>query len=304
MARLGKVLASPYLQLSTAALLWSGNFIVGRALRGLISPLALNFWRWVIALAILLLFTHRLLWEHRRTIAREWKLIAALGFSGIAAFHTSVYAALVTTSALNALLLLVITPLLIAVGGWMAFRDPVTSRQVLGLGVSLAGAILLIARGSLSVLLTLEFTAGDLWMLLAVALWTVYSLLLKRRPAGLPQSALLCATTIAAVILMLPVYAWTGSGEELRSLRAPALWGLGYVAVFASVLAFLFWNNGVSKIGASRAGTFLYLMPFFGAVLSVIFLGEGVQMYQATGGVLIFIGIALMNWAREESMPT
>jgi drug/metabolite transporter (DMT)-like permease len=284
--------------LATAAFLWSGNFVVGRALRDTISPLALNFWRWTIALGVLLVFTHRPLWAHRRLILREWKLMTALGFTGIATFHTCVYLALVTTSAVNALLLLAMGPLLTVFGAWIVFRDPVTPAQLFGLGVSLLGAVLLIARGSLGSLMALHFGTGDLWMLLAVALWSAYSLLLKRRPAELPQSVLLTATTLIGVVWMLPVYVWVQSGEALPHLNAQAVWGLFYVAVFASILAFLLWNDGEAKIGPNRASTFIYLMPFFGAVLSFALLGEGVQPYQVTGGLLIFLGLGLMNWWR------
>lgn len=291
-------LLSPYTGLATAAFLWSGNFVVGRALRDTISPLALNFWRWTIALVVLLVFTHGPLWAHRRLILREWKLMAALGFTGIATFHTCVYLALVTTSAVNALLLLVMSPLLTVFGAWIVFRDPVTPAQIAGLGLSLLGAVLLIARGSLGSLMALHFGTGDLWMLLAVALWSAYSLLLKRRPADLPQSVLLSATTLIGVAWMLPVYAWAQAGEALPQLSAQAVWGLFYVAVFASILAFLLWNDGVAKIGPNRASTFIYLMPFFGALLSFTFLGEGVQPYQVAGGLLIFLGLGLMNWRR------
>lgn len=151
--------------------------------------------------------------------------MVALGFTGVAAFQTCVYLALATTSALNALLLLVTTPLLTVFGAWALFRDPVTTKQLLGLVVSLVGAVLLIARGSLSSLLGFHFGAGDLWMLLAVVLWAAYSLLLKKRPAELPQSVVLTASAITGIIGMLPVYVWTYTGEELprlrRSRRAP-----------------------------------------------------------------------------------
>lgn len=292
-------LASPQVGLSAAALFWSGNFIVGRALRDEISPVSLNFWRWMIALAILLPFTLGSLWVHRQVILREWKLIAAIGLTGIAAFHTCVYLALVTTTAINALLWLAMTPLLIVLGSWLVFQDRITLQQLLGIGVSLVGAIVLIAQGSMSLLMALRFSTGDLWMLLAVVLWAIYSLLLKRRPVELPQTALLSASTVAAILLMSPVYLWGLPSEQQLLPSTQVVWGLLYVSLFASVLAFLLWNNGVSRIGPSRAGTFIYLMPVFGAVLSVAFLGEGVQLFQLAGGVLVFSGIALMNWKRS-----
>lgn len=292
-------LTSPQVGLSAAALFWSGNFIVGRALRDEISPVSLNFWRWMIALAILLPFTLGSLWVHRQVILREWKLIAAIGLTGIAAFHTCVYLALATTTAINALLWLAMTPLLIVLGSWLVFQDRITLQQLLGIGVSLVGAIVLIAQGSMSLLMALRFNTGDLWMLLAVVLWAIYSLLLKRRPVELPQTALLSASTVAAILLMSPVYLWGLPSEQQLLPSTQVVWGLLYVSLFASVLAFLLWNNGVSRIGPSRAGTFIYLMPVFGAGLSVAFLGEGVQLFQLAGGVLVFSGIALMNWKRS-----
>jgi drug/metabolite transporter (DMT)-like permease len=294
----GALLASPHLGLAIAALLWSGNFVVGRALRGRISPLALNFWRWTIALAFLLVLTRGLLWAHRRVLAREWKLLAALGLTGIAAFHTCVYVALETTTAVNALLLLAMSPLLTVFAAWALFRDPVDARQGLGLAVALAGAVLLISRGDAGFLIGLRFGAGDLWMLLAVVLWTTYSLLLKKRPPQLPETVLLTATAAAGVAAMLPVFGGMQLGAAMPRLGAPALWGLLYVSLFASVIAFLLWNRGVAKIGPNKAVTYLYLMPFFGAVLAFVFLGEGLQGHQLVGGAAIFLGIALMNWRR------
>jgi len=294
-AGLLQALTSPYLGLTTAALLWSGNFVVGRALRGQIEPLALNFWRWSIGLGVLLLFTWGPLWAHRRLLLRHWKLVTLLGATGMAAFHTCVYIALTSTSALNALLLLVLAPLFTACGAWAVFREPVMPGQQLGLAVSLGGALLLIARGSLVGLAQLHFGAGDLWMLLGVLIWTVYSLLLKRRPAALPQAVLLTASTATGVACMLPPYLWLQWGAPLPHLSTDALLGLLYIAIMASPLAFFLWNRGVAQIGPSRASTFIYLMPFFGALLSFIFLGEGVQGYQLAGGALVFLGIALMN---------
>ena len=288
-------LLSPQLGLSAAALFWSGNFIVGRALRDVVSPLPLNFWRWMIALAILLPFTGASLWRHRQIILREWKLIAAIGVTGIGAFHSFVYLALVSTSAVNALLLLATSPLLIALASWIVFKDRITTLQWLGMGVSLLGAVTLIAQGSFSQLLALRFGAGDLWMLLAVLLWTAYSLLLKRRPAELPQPTLLCASIIAALAFMAPLVGLGVAGEKTVSLSLTVVWGLLYVSLFASVFAFLLWNTGVAKIGPSRAGTFIYLMPVFGAALAFVFLDEGIQWFQWFGGALVFLGIAVMN---------
>lgn len=294
-SRTTAILLSPRLLLTCAALFWAGNFIVGRALRGDIPPVSLNFWRWTIALFFLLPLSVAQLRRHRTLLLQQWKLILALGATGVAAFHTSVYLALTTTPAVNALMFLAIAPMVIAVVSWLAFRDTITSRQALGIFISLVGALVVIARGDLNVLLALRFNPGDLWMLAAVPIWAVYSVLLKRRPAALPHLTLLTATVIAGVGLLLPLYLWQVWHAETMVVNAPNLLGLLYIAVFASVVAFLFWNRGVAAMGPTKAGMFTYLMPVFGAVLAVLFLSEPIAPYHVLGAVFVFSGIALTN---------
>ena len=197
-----------HIGLGLAALFWAGNFVVGRALRDAITPLELNFWRWALALAIMLPFTWALLRSQCRRLLRHWRLILALGVSGIAAFHTMVYQALLTTDALNALLLFTMTPLFIVLGDAVFFRVHITPLQNVGMALSLTGALILIARGDMHTLRAMNFGAGDLWMLGAILLWASYSLLLKHRPAGLPQPALLSVSTVSALLLMLPFMLW------------------------------------------------------------------------------------------------
>jgi drug/metabolite transporter (DMT)-like permease len=285
--------SAPQLLLSAAALFWAGNFIAGRALRGDIPPVSLNFWRWTIALLILLPFTFARLRLHRAALLREWKLVLALGATGIALFHTAVYSALTTTPAINALLFLAISPMAIAVLSWLVFRDTITRRQAAGIAISLAGAVVVIARGDPAALAGLRLNPGDLWMLLAVLVWALYSVLLKRRPASVPPLALLTASVIAGVALLLPAYLWQVGHGETMVLNTPNSAALLYIALFASVLAFLFWNRGVAELGPTRAGMFTYLMPVFGAALAIWLLGEPIAPYHILGAALVFGGIIL-----------
>lgn len=164
-------LLPPSLLIAFAPLFWAGNFVVGRALRGEIQPVALSFWRWAIALLILLPFSVVELRRDWPTIRANGPWIAVLGATGVAAFQTCVYLALTTTTAINALLFVSICPLLILLGSWLAFRDAVTLPQFLGILLSIVGAAIVIARGSFSTLLQLQFNRGDLWMLLAALVW-------------------------------------------------------------------------------------------------------------------------------------
>jgi drug/metabolite transporter (DMT)-like permease len=288
---------SPALGLTLAVLFWSGNFIVGRALREDISPLTLNLWRWIIALAILLPFTLRPLVQYRGELIRLWLLLLVLAFTGIACFQTFVYLALVTTTAVNALLLLCLTPVLIMIGNWILYHDRATWFQVMGMTIAFAGAVMLIAHGDFQSLAALEFGTGDLWMLVAVVMWAIYSLLVKKKPAALPHTVLLSASSVIAVIMMLPVAMLTGQVTVI--LNPHTTWGIVYVAIFPSVLAFLLWNRGVALIGPSRSGVFMYLMPAFGAVLSLLFLDEKIQMYQLVGGALVLGGVIVLNWRQS-----
>lgn len=288
--------ALPYLLLAGAALLWSGNFVIARALRDAVPPVSLNFWRWLLALIILLPFSMAPLRQHSALLRREWKLMLALGVTGIAAFHTLVYLALRTTPAINAVLLTSTAPMTIVLVSWLFFRETITARQALGILLSLGGVLLVITRGQISSLLALRFEAGDLWMLLAVPVWALYSVLLKRRPAGLPQLALLTSTVVAGLLVLLPLYLWRLAQGEVVRLSAGSVAGILYIAVFAAVVAFLFWNQGVAAIGPNRAGLFIHLMPVFGALLSILFLGERIAAFHVAGAALVFAGIALGSW--------
>lgn len=292
-------LTSPYLLLTGTALFWSGNFIAGRAGRAELPPFALNFWRWTLALAILMALTAGPLWHYRSAIRRHWRLILGLGAVGIVAFHGFTYTALQTTEAINAVLVLSATPMAIVVVAWLMFRDTITARTAVGIVVAMAGAVTVIARGDVAVLLGLQANPGDLWMLAAALSWAVYSVLLKRRPEELPPLVLLTATVLVGVVLQLPIYLYTLAAGQRIVPTVSSIATIVYVAVFASVLAYIFWNRGVREVGPSRAGVFIHLMPLFSAILAVVFLGERIAWYHLAGGGLIVLGIAMASGRRS-----
>jgi drug/metabolite transporter (DMT)-like permease len=288
-----KLLLSPYLLLSLTSVIWAGNFIVGRALREDISAVELNLWRWTLALVILFPLSYRQLRQHWPLLIQHWRLLSLLGFSGIAAFHTSVYAALKTTTAVNAILFLSLSPVLIVIGSRISGKDSITGRQLLGILVSLAGAIVLVVRGEFATLVDLHFYRGDLWMLFAVTMWSVYSILLKQKPAALPQLSMLTGSAICAVAMLLLIFVFTQHGHSSVAWSGRVIFALLYVGILASIVAFLFWNKGVAEVGPNRAGVFLHLMPVFGALLSVVFLNEGIAVYHLVGAALVFSGLTL-----------
>ncbi|WP_455199033.1 DMT family transporter [Kaarinaea lacus] len=296
------LLASPVIALCLSSLLWSGNFIVGRALRDEVEALTLNYWRWLIALLLLLVLGFSRTRQNFSALRRHWFFMVVLSLTGIVGFHLCVYQALKTTYAINALLFLSISPLLIILGSRLAYKDSINYWQVTGVMLSLAGVIGLLTQGDLQRLGSLQFNVGDIWMLVAVALWSAYSVILKRKPEPLSQSALLNGTAAAGVVIMTPLYLMTMTDGIGMALTLPNISGLLYVSVFSSVVAYYCWNYGVNKLGPNTAGSFLHLMPLFGAILSVVLLGEEIRSYHLVGAGFIAAGIALSRRAGAGSI--
>lgn len=285
--------------LALAPLLWSGNFVLGRALRDEIGALELNVWRWTIALAVLLPFTVRELRSQWGLLRRQGGFVLALGLTGVAVPHTCVYAALQGTTAVNALLLLSLTPLLIVLGARVLSGEALRPGQGLGMMIAMAGAVVLIVRGRPAALLAFQFQQGELWMLPAVVAGAAQALLLKRTPPGIGQASLLTASIIAALALMLPLL--LAFGAPALPATARMLAGLGYTGVLASALAFVLWNRGVARIGPGHAAPYLFLMPLYGSILSLLILGEPLQGFQYAGGALLLFGLWLGRSRGEPS---
>ncbi|MFN2323982.1 MAG: DMT family transporter [Trueperaceae bacterium] len=289
----------PYLYLIASALFWAGNFVVARALRDAWSPVLLNSARWTIALAVLLPFAWGPLRAHWGTLRANLGWLLALAATGVVGFQTFVYLALATTPVVNAAILGATVPVVIALGAWFAYGERLGRLQAVGIAVSLAGALVVVARGDLATLATLRATPGDLWMAAAVPCWAAYTLLLRRAPAGLPQTALVASTSALGLLLLAPLLGWRLTVGETFPVAPAALAGALYIGLFPGLVAFVFWNRGVAAIGAIRAGSFLHLMPPFAAVLGVAFLGERLAGYHAAGAALVVAGLVLAGWRRS-----
>jgi drug/metabolite transporter (DMT)-like permease len=282
------------LALTLAALFWAGSFVVLRALRDEIDPVLLTFARWFISLLLFLPFVWRDLARSAHALVREWRLIVALGATGIALFHPLVFLALQHTSATNALITFSLTPVVILlVASAIAGRLP-TMLHIGGASVSLTGAVILITRGEIAALTANGLNVGDFWMLAAVGVWAAYSLLLRRRPADLPQTVTLVGS-VAFALPALVAFMLLSGPSLVVSVSLPLLLGVGYIALFASVIGFLLWSHGVAELGPSRAGQFVHLMPVFGAALAFLFLGEPLSAAQVVGAVLVLTGLMLIE---------
>jgi drug/metabolite transporter (DMT)-like permease len=290
-------LSSPWLLMALAMLFWSGNWLLGRALRDDVTPVALNFWRWVGALAILLPFTARRLRPAWPLLRQHWRILGVLGLLSVALFQQLVYLALEYTTAINAAIFNSTGPIVIVCIGWVLFRDTISARQGLGIALSLLGVLGIVTHGDWGVLLRLRFNPGDLWALASVPVWGLYTVLLKRRPAGLDPLVFIVVIAAVGVTAMLPIYAWDLQSGGRMVFTPATLATIAYMALFASVLAYVFWNHAVAQVGANKAGLFLHLHPAFTTVLAMVFLGEALHGYHIVGIAFIVAGIYLTTAA-------
>jgi drug/metabolite transporter (DMT)-like permease len=290
-ARTPRLLA--FVLLALANLLWSGNWVLGRALHETFDPVTLNFWRWLVALAVLVPFAARGLAGKLGLIRRHLGILLLLALTGVTLFQTLVYVGLRSTTTVNAVLLNSSAPLFMLACSWVIERERATRRQLAGVLISLAGILVILSHGALDNLLALEVHAGDALILFAMPIWGVYSVLLKRRPPGLGGLELLCVIAVAGTLMLAPVYALEAVRGAPPAVTPASLAGVLYIGIGASVLGFVFWNRGVSHVGANAAGFTLHLLPAFGTVLAIVFLGETFAPFHAVGIATIVAGVVL-----------
>jgi drug/metabolite transporter (DMT)-like permease len=281
----------PYALLALANLFWAGNWVLGRALRDAFSPVTLNFWRWLLAALVLLPFALPQLAGKGKLVRSHAPLLLALALTGVVLFQSLVYLGLQTTTTVNAVLLGSSGPLFMLLCSWALERERATPGQLAGMLVSLAGVCIILGRGELANLLQFRFHPGDAWIVLAMPIWGVYSVLLKRWPKDLGGTGFLFVLAAAGLPILLPAMAVESMIVSPKPLTPAGLAGLVYVALFASVGAFICWNRGVAAVGANAAGFSMPLLPAFGTVLAILFLGEEVRPFHLAGIVTILTGV-------------
>lgn len=283
----------PYLLLILTTLFWSGNFVISRGMHNALPPVALSFWRWALACLILCLFGLRHLLAQRSLAQSHKRFLLIQALLGVAGFNTLIYWAMQSTTAINAALINSATPILIVIISWVRFGERLAWRQALGVLLSLSGVIFIISGGNITALLQLQVGYGDLLVVCAACLWATYSVNLKNYPPGLHPLAYQTAIAIIGLAALLPLYLLELASGKTFAVTISTIATIAYVAIFASVLAFIFWNKAVSALGANIAGPFIHLMPVFSTILAVLFLDETLGGVQLAAIFMIFSGIVL-----------
>lgn len=292
--------ARPYLLLVVCMLCWAGNIVIMRASAWHIPPMQLSFIRWTLSCIMFLPIT----WPY---LKKDWPLMRAtvlfmivLSLTGMAIPNQLTLWSLSHTTALNALLLQSITPLLIAAWAIVLYRERLSWLQLIGLVISLLGVVVIVGKGDLEVLRTVSVNPGDVGIFLGLIVFGFYSAITKKRPAVHPFSFLWITMAISAGA-MIPLSAWEYSGGQRVSADWTTVLTLAYLTVFGSVASLLFFNRAIELIGPNRTAPFMNLTPVFGSVMAIVFLSETPQLFHGLGYALVLLG--LYFGTRRASVP-
>lgn len=273
-----------------ANIFWAGNYIFGKYVVAELTPLQMTFSRWSIAAILLFPIAQWIEQPNWRDVWSRWKILLVMSLTGIIAYNYLLYEALRYTSSLNASLVNAVNPVLIALFSALILKEKIPLKNKLGLLVSLCGVLLVLTKGQVLQIFRLEYNTGDLLMILAILVWTFYSILGKKI-LSIPPISATAVSVLIALIILLPFVLYTGLQIPHSS---QALVGIIYMGLFPSVGAFVFWNIGIRQMGPGRAGIFMYLITVFTAIIGLI-LGQPITFIQISGGLLVFIGLYLSS---------
>ena len=280
--------------LAIMPLFFSSNLIIGRAANESVEPWTLAFLRWVVAFLILLPFAWAGLVRHRVSLRQQWQLIGVMGLLGMWICGAGVSFALDYTTATHGTLIYTSSPVLIVLLEWLFRGRPIGLREGIGITLAIAGVVTIVVEGSLDLLLSFRFNIGDIIFAIAALSWAVYSVLL-RRPSltEIPTLSLFAALALAGAVTLLPFTFVEVVATHRFPMSLDAWASIFGVAFVSSVLAFSCFQYGIKVVGPATTGLFMYLMPPYGVLMAVVFLGERLHAYHLLGFVLIMIGLVL-----------
>ncbi|MEX0589795.1 MAG: DMT family transporter [Xanthobacteraceae bacterium] len=296
----GRLYNAPYLLLVLTTLFWAGNINVGRYAAGYVPPVALGTLRWVGAALILLPFALPYLRADWPVIRKHAAMLTLLSLLSISAYNTLTYYGLQFTEAINAVILQSTGSLVVVAFAFLLFGERLGPWQLFGMILSFAGVAVVVSRGESAALLDFRLNIGDLILLAAIASYSLYTVLLRRRPPIHPLS-FVTLTMGWGAILLLPFWAAEIAGGRTVPLEAASLAIVAYVIIFPSLLAHFFFFRGVEMIGANRAAPFMYLIPVFATALAILFLGEELHLFHAAGFMLVIGGVLIAT--RRQQLP-
>ncbi len=284
-----------YIGLVITPVFWAGNFLFARLAVNDVPPMAISLGRWLLAMLIILPFGLPYVIKQKNEIRRHGKQLLLLAILGISTYNSILYFSAYTTTAINMTLVAATLPLTTILLAWLILKETPSQFQVWGVALSLLGLLIIIGKGSLEAITSISFNPGDILMITATICWAMYTVLYRKWQIKLHPIALITVLIAIGIPTILPFYIWElwekGGIDYYPHLSVMFI----YIAIFPSILAFLFWNKGIMVIGPSVTSLFMYLVPLFTAILSVPLLGEKIHEFHFWGGALIFAGLLVAS---------
>ena len=285
-----------YIMLILATLFWAGNFTIGKfAYTENVPPYSLAFLRWILVWVILIPFTFKEISKIKTEVKNNLSLFFILGFTSVGIFSAFTYNALNYTQVINASLFNTAIPVSIILVCFLLKIEKTNIFQISGLIVSVLGILAIITRLDLNILLTLNFNKGDIYMVIAIISWGIYSAFLKKKTFDISLLSLVHVVCTFGLIILFPAFLFELSQGKTTEVNSNLIFILLYIAIFPSIGSYYCWAGAVSIIGANRAGIFLSLIPLFSTIFAMIFFNEKFLFFHFIGSVLIILGLFLSN---------
>lgn len=278
-----------------ATLLWSVNMVIASGIKGHIPPVGLAFWRWTVACVVMAPFALRSTLKYKSVLLQNKGYLVITAILGITIFNTLIYFAGKTTSAVNLSLIAISIPIFIVAISRIAFKEKVSTIKILGIATIIIGVLVLITKGSIKSLLEINFTIGDLLMLLACFFFACYTILVRLKPTEIPSNVFLFALFITGTILLLPFYIWEHLHYNQVIFDSATIYATSYVGIFASLISYYLWNEAIRLIDTNRTALIYYLIPVFSGILAYFFLDQAIVLTQIISMGIIITGLLLTN---------
>jgi len=277
-------------------LCWSGNFIVGKiATLYEVPPLTLNFLRWLIVWIILFPFTVKDILQNKELVRKNFGSLLIMSLTSISIFNSVVYYSLNFTQVLTGVLMISTIPVLIIFISYIFRVENISKFQIIGVILSMFGVLIIITKSDFNKLIYLDLNRGDLWLLVAMISWAVYSTMLNSFRCSLSNLSFIQIIVTIGLIFLFPQFLFEYFSGQIINLNIPVMLTIAYVVLFAGLGAYLLWNGAISIIGPSKSGVFLHLMPVFTCLMAIFLLNETLMNFHIIGTIVIIFGIYLSS---------
>ena len=280
-----------------AAIIWSGNFIAAKGVTKQIPAVSLAFYRWLTAAVIISPFAIKTFRAEWKVVKLSWRYLFWASLTGIALFNTFVYIGAHYTSAINlALIGTTTSPIIAIVLARIFLKEKIDRLKIAGMVLCISGVLFLLSHGNIQNLLTLQFTRGDGWILVAALCFAIYNTLVRKKPTAISPINYLFIIFSFGTILLFPFYLWENAHTDPVKWNSNLVFIILYLGLGASVISYLFWNIAIGKLGAGRTALFGNLIPVFSSAEAALLLGEQFTWVHLVSMILVFAGIVMANW--------